>query len=868
MVPFWQLSAVLFALAPAVLLAIVLVRLGQGSLSPKMLGVSMAFGVLAACASLLLTKVEPLLLPHVGILGKLATTAFVFAGLVEESAKLAVTLVFIYPYVRADHARRMILAAAAVALGFALLENVGIVLRAAASWERTAVARAFLSVPFHTLLGLYVGGGLVRAKGLPGASAAFCIARTLFFASLLHGCFDLPLFLGASSPVFPTPVNHIASAFSLPTVTFLNVCIFVVLAVLCLAVIKAMIRVVRQEASATGEALKPRPIPSGLAGRAGPLLTGILVIFAATLVALTAEALDSGAALTVVLPGADIALILATFAALLVAASGWSIRTALLAGGTTAIGAVGAGFVLFVFDAARRSALAAILVASARFAAASGDLDLASRNTATAMTLTPDSIPVLAMRVGILNRQRRFDVAYGELSRVLSRHPDDTSLLALRAQESLNRRDDERADADVDRALGLDPGNVALHHLRFSALLGRDKLPDADTELGKLAGLGAPGIMEHLDRAFLAVRRKDAMVASTEFGEAIRIAPADASGWASRGRFRFDQGDFRGAVSDLAAAASRGNDPYVALALFDALSKAGVSPYRAFTFWAPLLNRIYWPGPLVEFYLGQRTMPATIAAARTGEERCEAYFYIAEWFLNQGQRGFALPMLKAAVPLCPLSYVEHDAAAAEITRLETVPGKPAFASIHPPAKPQPPPERAQPWVPPAAATLGGKGCNATGDAVWRFAGAEPAGAVPASLEVSIAIPSLMPEARLDVVPDKDGGSFLVTLSASSTQGGFVIDQPGDVKVRDSRFASQLDMTPFKGFPNASFRAGIGRDAIVQDLDVILRGLVVELPLRTSPNGLCSLFLRIDDGARSAVRDAETSWKALLAAGAH
>ncbi|WP_210253244.1 hypothetical protein, partial [Beijerinckia sp. L45] len=52
---------------------------------------------MAALVCVILTIAEQRILPSLGFMGKATTTAFVFAGLIEETAKLTVTLVFIYP---------------------------------------------------------------------------------------------------------------------------------------------------------------------------------------------------------------------------------------------------------------------------------------------------------------------------------------------------------------------------------------------------------------------------------------------------------------------------------------------------------------------------------------------------------------------------------------------------------------------------------------------------------------------------------------------------------------------------------------------------------------------------------------------------
>ena len=68
-----------------------------------------------------------------------------------------------------------------------------------------------------------------------------------------------------------------------------------------------------------------------------------------------------------------------------------------------------------------------------------------------------------------------------------------------------------------------------------------------------------------------------------------------------------------------------------------------------------------WPYAVTELYLGNRSPAETLAAAVRPDDRCEAQFYIGEWYLLKGDRANAKAALKAAVETCPKTFTVYRA---------------------------------------------------------------------------------------------------------------------------------------------------------------------------------------------------------------
>ncbi len=68
-------------------------------------------------------------------------------------------------------------------------------------------------------------------------------------------------------------------------------------------------------------------------------------------------------------------------------------------------------------------------------------------------------------------------------------------------------------------------------------------------------------------------------------------------------------------------------------------------------------------------YFSLISAEATVAAAATPGEQCEAQFYVGEWRLLRGDQIGAAAAWQAAVDRCPRSFIEYKGARAELKRL-------------------------------------------------------------------------------------------------------------------------------------------------------------------------------------------------------
>lgn len=162
--------------------------------------------------------------------------------------------------------------------------------------------------------------------------------------------------------------------------------------------------------------------------------------------------------------------------------------------------------------------------------------------------------------------------------------------------------------------------------------------------------------------------------AENDMSAALAIAPS-AEIFFSRGEMRWASGRFQQAADDFEQATKlEPSHPYNALWWAISQRRAGTFETKKFESELPDFSSHRWPGPILNYFLGNRTSEEVYAAAIDGEadqkrdQACEADFYVGEWELTDSQSVAALNALKSAAAACPHNFIEFSAAQAELKR--------------------------------------------------------------------------------------------------------------------------------------------------------------------------------------------------------
>ncbi|HEY9593095.1 MAG TPA: PrsW family glutamic-type intramembrane protease [Spirochaetia bacterium] len=197
----WIVSA-----APAVVFLLLIMRMDREEPEPLSLVVRVIG--LGAVAAIVASFVERMLgvipLFHARGLGGAAASAFLQVAPVEELAKLAVVLLFVWRNPNFNEENDGIVYVGASAIGFALLENVGYVFQ---NGIDTGIVRAFTAVPLHVFTAVIMGLNVGRARFAPeGPRRTGLIVLGFLIAWAVHGAYDTLAMEESGVPILILPI--------------------------------------------------------------------------------------------------------------------------------------------------------------------------------------------------------------------------------------------------------------------------------------------------------------------------------------------------------------------------------------------------------------------------------------------------------------------------------------------------------------------------------------------------------------------------------------------------------------------------------------------------------------------------------------
>jgi lipoprotein NlpI len=264
---------------------------------------------------------------------------------------------------------------------------------------------------------------------------------------------------------------------------------------------------------------------------------------------------------------------------------------------------------------------------------------------------------------------------------------DRVLALYMRGLAYVAKGDVDRAIADYDKAIDLNPRNGLAFNERGLAYKVKGDLDRAVRDLDEAVRLNAGNADIHYNRGHVLLDKGNLDRAIADFDEAIRLGPNSiiavtkdeaitrlatdrikAEYFAARGQAKFLLANFADAASDFARSIQlHPDDPYMALRLYLARARsepqAGVVELQSN---AAVLKQTDWPAPVVALFLGRKSAAETLATANKPGERCEAQFYVGEWYLLHGAKAAAQPALQAAADTCPKTFDEYQLAQFEL----------------------------------------------------------------------------------------------------------------------------------------------------------------------------------------------------------
>jgi lipoprotein NlpI len=263
-----------------------------------------------------------------------------------------------------------------------------------------------------------------------------------------------------------------------------------------------------------------------------------------------------------------------------------------------------------------------------------------------------------------------YDKAIADYGEAIGRNRTHAVAYYDRGSAYRMKGDYDKAIADYDRAIALDPRYEDAFVNRGVAYASKGDPDRAISEFTTALMLDGSDAAAFRNRGDAYADKGDLGLALQDYDEAIRRAPAESDGYRRRGYLHFYAGQFTAVADDLARVlASEPDDIYATLWSYLAAARAGIADSDGRLKRNAAAGSSDWPFPVIELLLGRRTSEATVAAASTPAQQCEAQFYVGEWKLLRGDTSGAAAAWQTAIEQCPKSFIEYKGARAELKRL-------------------------------------------------------------------------------------------------------------------------------------------------------------------------------------------------------
>jgi tetratricopeptide (TPR) repeat protein len=358
------------------------------------------------------------------------------------------------------------------------------------------------------------------------------------------------------------------------------------------------------------------------------------------------------------------------------------------------------------------------------------DSERAIQDFDQAVKLSPDSAEALYDRGKVYADEAQFDRAIKDYSRALALKPDYAQALKERSNTYMYRHDDDRALKDINRAIELKPSDTDAISSRASIYSDGRDYDRAIRDYSKVLQLRPEDAVALWFRGSVYYEKGDYDGAIRDFTEVIRFQPEvnveNVSEIYQRGLARLYKGDYEGAIRDFNEVADlklswgfyhrglarffmgefsaaevdfrrSGEGPYSDIWMYLAWAKLGDKGKERLQEMAPRISEQlkYWPGAVVQFYLGTLTVDGLLRAAKeddlTDKNPCNcdersadlkkkasshisegaAYFYLGEDALLRANLQEARRLFERALTMAEKNSEEYHGSVVELSRMQS-----------------------------------------------------------------------------------------------------------------------------------------------------------------------------------------------------
>jgi lipoprotein NlpI len=239
------------------------------------------------------------------------------------------------------------------------------------------------------------------------------------------------------------------------------------------------------------------------------------------------------------------------------------------------------------------------------------------------------------------------------------------------------RKDEyDRAIADYSEAIRLDPSLTEAYNNRALSLYETGEYNRALPDYEKALQLDPKHTNSYYGLGNLYRSKAEYSKSIENYTKALELNPAFTNAYINRGNTYIAMGAFDMAIADYKDAnRTRPTNAYVPLFIAVAKMHKGDNAIADELGDEAKALSGGWPMPVLQFYMGKLTVEELIAAAKDPDAKtqqvnfCDAYYFLGEWQLFNGQRLKGIDSLKQANANCTQKYFEYDSVKAELKRV-------------------------------------------------------------------------------------------------------------------------------------------------------------------------------------------------------
>ena len=305
------------------------------------------------------------------------------------------------------------------------------------------------------------------------------------------------------------------------------------------------------------------------------------------------------------------------------------------------------------------------------------EYDLAILDYDQSIQLNPNVESTLLNRGAAYAKKDEYDKAIQDLDKAIKLDPNDANAFSNRGLAYRNKGEYEKAIQDFDQAIKLDPKDIDILVRRGFAYQLKGDFDRAIHDYNQVIKMNPSDGEAFNARGTIYSSKGEYNLAFQDFDQAIRLNPSEVAPFGNRGMTYFFLGQFSNAQKDLSKALEL--DPGYAYSMIwvylvktrlnqDALGELSKNASR--------VDLKKWPGQVISLYLGDLTSEAFLSLVKDlnknrdkQQMHCEAYFYLGEKALIQGDQDKALFLFKKSIQTQAIGFVEYYEAQAELKRL-------------------------------------------------------------------------------------------------------------------------------------------------------------------------------------------------------